>query len=70
MLNLKGECLDVVLRIDFLMTFHVVTNQFCFTFVLNIRVLHPAFEEDEIILILVGGVLGLIVGILQVIILY
>jgi uncharacterized membrane protein YheB (UPF0754 family) len=70
MLNLKGEYLDVVLRIDFLMTFHVVTNRFCFTFVLNIRVLHPAFEEDEIILILVGGVLGLIVGILQVIILY
>jgi len=28
-------------------------------------VLHPAFEEDEIKLILVGGVLGLMMGILQ-----
>lgn len=28
-------------------------------------VLHPAFEEDEILLILIGGVLGLVVGVLQ-----
>jgi len=28
-------------------------------------VLHPAFEEDEILLIMVGGVLGMIVGIIQ-----
>lgn len=28
-------------------------------------VLHPAFEEDEILLILVGGVLGLCVGVIQ-----
>ena len=30
------------------------------------RVLHPAFEEDEILLILVGGVLGLFAGAIQV----
>jgi len=30
------------------------------------RVLHPAFEEDELLLILVGAVLGLLVGGLQV----
>eukprot|EP00976_Prorocentrum_cordatum_P059508 1175525-Prorocentrum_minimum.AAC.5 len=29
------------------------------------RVLHPAFEEDELKLILVGGVLGCAMGILQ-----
>eukprot|EP00978_Attheya_sp_CCMP212_P009149 scaffold21589_cov56-Attheya_sp.AAC.1 len=29
-------------------------------------VLHPAFEEDELTLILVGGVLGMIVGVLQI----
>lgn len=28
-------------------------------------VLHPAFEEDEILLIMVGGILGLIVGVFQ-----
>lgn len=28
-------------------------------------VLHPAFEEDEILLIIVGGVLGMIVGFIQ-----
>jgi len=28
-------------------------------------VLHPAFEEDELILIFVGGVLGLLVGVIQ-----
>jgi len=28
-------------------------------------VLHPAFEEDEMLLILVGGVLGAIVGVIQ-----
>jgi len=31
------------------------------------RVLHPAFEEDELLLVLVGAVLGLIVGGLQVV---
>jgi len=29
------------------------------------RVLHPAFEEDEIQLILLGGLLGMVVGALQ-----
>lgn len=29
------------------------------------NVLHPAFQEDEILLIMVGGVLGLIVGVFQ-----
>ena len=29
------------------------------------RVLHPVFEQDEIKLIVVGGVLGAIVGIIQ-----
>ena len=29
------------------------------------RVLHPAFEEDEILLILVGGVLGALAGTVQ-----
>ena len=33
-------------------------------------VLHPAFEEDEILLILVGGLLGLVAGGLQVVIFY
>eukprot|EP00957_Ditylum_brightwellii_P190068 14469396-Ditylum_brightwellii.AAC.1 len=33
-------------------------------------VLHPAFEEDEIILILVGGVLGCLVGIIQLVALF
>lgn len=33
-------------------------------------VLHPAFEEDEILLIFVGGVLGLIAGAIQVVIFY
>jgi len=33
-------------------------------------VLHPAFEEDEILLILVGGILGLVAGGLQVVIFY
>ncbi len=28
-------------------------------------VLHPAFEEDEFLLIMVGGILGLLVGVLQ-----
>ena len=28
-------------------------------------VLHPAFEEDEIQLILLGGILGAIVGVIQ-----
>jgi hypothetical protein len=28
-------------------------------------VLHPAFEEDEILLILVGGVLGAMAGAVQ-----
>ena len=31
------------------------------------RVLHPAFEEDEMLLILVGGVLGLCAGAVQMI---
>ena len=39
-------------------------------FFTNIRVLHPAFEEDEILLILVGGILGLVAGGLQVVIFY
>jgi uncharacterized membrane protein YheB (UPF0754 family) len=30
------------------------------------RVLHPAFEEDEIQLIILGGILGALVGILQI----
>jgi len=29
-------------------------------------VLHPAFEEDEILLIMIGGVLGMVVGIIQI----
>jgi hypothetical protein len=29
------------------------------------KVLHPIFEEDELTLVLVGGVLGLVVGYLQ-----
>ncbi len=29
------------------------------------RFLHPAFEEDEITLILVAGILGLLIGIFQ-----
>lgn len=29
-------------------------------------VLHPAFEEDEMTLIFVGGVLGLLVGVVQI----
>jgi len=33
-------------------------------------VLHPAFEEDEILLILVGGILGLVAGAFQVLIFY
>merc|ERR1712038_199509 len=33
-------------------------------------VLHPAFEEDEITLIFVGGVLGMIAGVLQIFILF
>ena len=33
-------------------------------------VLHPAFQEDEIILIAVGGVLGLIVGIVQLFVIF
>jgi hypothetical protein len=33
-------------------------------------VLHPAFEEDEILLILVGGLLGLLVGGIQLITMY
>ena len=33
-------------------------------------VLHPAFEEDEILLILVGGILGLLAGALQLLIFY
>lgn len=33
-------------------------------------VLHPAFEEDEILLILIGGILGLIAGAIQVLIFY
>eukprot|EP00571_Detonula_confervacea_P002872 CAMPEP_0172330060 /NCGR_PEP_ID=MMETSP1058-20130122/61205_1 /TAXON_ID=83371 /ORGANISM="Detonula confervacea, Strain CCMP 353" /LENGTH=414 /DNA_ID=CAMNT_0013047259 /DNA_START=141 /DNA_END=1385 /DNA_ORIENTATION=+ len=33
-------------------------------------VLHPAFEEDEILLIFVGGVLGLIAGVIQLFIFY
>ena len=33
-------------------------------------VLHPAFEEDEILLILVGGLLGLLAGCIQVITMY
>ena len=28
-------------------------------------VLHPAFEEDEMTLIFTGGVLGLLVGVIQ-----
>ena len=48
---------------------------FSLTFVLIfcpqlLRVLHPAFEEDEVTLIFVGGVLGAIAGGLQVIIFY
>jgi len=31
-------------------------------------VLHPAFEEDEIQLILLGGLLGMVVGALQLLI--
>lgn len=34
------------------------------------RVLHPAFEEDEILLIFVGGVLGLCAGAIQVLAFY
>ena len=30
------------------------------------RVLHPAFEEDELTLIVLGGVVGALVGILQI----
>ena len=33
-------------------------------------ILHPAFEEDEILLILVGGILGLCAGGIQVLIFY
>jgi len=33
-------------------------------------VLHPAFEEDEILLILVGGFLGLLVGVAQLLLFY
>mmetsp|Transcript_13864 Transcript_13864/g.47826 ORF Transcript_13864/g.47826 Transcript_13864/m.47826 type:complete len:441 (-) Transcript_13864:850-2172(-) len=33
-------------------------------------VLHPVFEQDEIKLIIVGGVLGLLVGVFQVLVLY
>mmetsp|Transcript_8509 Transcript_8509/g.17719 ORF Transcript_8509/g.17719 Transcript_8509/m.17719 type:complete len:415 (-) Transcript_8509:110-1354(-) len=33
-------------------------------------VLHPAFEEDEILLIFVGGVLGLMAGVVQLLIFY
>jgi uncharacterized membrane protein YheB (UPF0754 family) len=33
-------------------------------------VLHPAFEEDEILLILVGGILGLCAGAIQVVAMY
>lgn len=29
-------------------------------------VLHPAFEEDEIQLIVLGGILGAIVGVIQI----
>ena len=31
-------------------------------------VLHPAFEEDEMTLIMVGGVLGMLVGVIQIVI--
>ena len=34
------------------------------------RLLHPAFEEDEILLVLVGGVLGGVVGLMQFFILF
>jgi uncharacterized membrane protein YheB (UPF0754 family) len=33
-------------------------------------VLHPAFQEDEITLIFLGGVLGAIVGIIQLFVLF
>lgn len=33
-------------------------------------VLHPAFEEDEMTLIMVGGVLGLLVGVAQIFMLF
>ena len=48
-------------------------SNICFVFVPSFfckRILHPAFEEDEILLIFVGGVLGLIAGGLQVVIFY
>ena len=34
------------------------------------RVLHPAFEEDEWILIAVGGVLGMLVGFFQLLVIF
>jgi uncharacterized membrane protein YheB (UPF0754 family) len=33
-------------------------------------VLHPAFEEDEFLLIMVGGILGLLVGVLQIFVVF
>jgi uncharacterized membrane protein YheB (UPF0754 family) len=33
-------------------------------------VLHPAFEEDEMLLIMVGGILGLLVGVMQIFIIF
>ena len=33
-------------------------------------ILHPAFEEDEMLLIMVGGILGLLAGVIQVLIFY
>eukprot|EP00586_Coscinodiscus_wailesii_P022100 CAMPEP_0172500936 /NCGR_PEP_ID=MMETSP1066-20121228/144275_1 /TAXON_ID=671091 /ORGANISM="Coscinodiscus wailesii, Strain CCMP2513" /LENGTH=400 /DNA_ID=CAMNT_0013275439 /DNA_START=242 /DNA_END=1444 /DNA_ORIENTATION=- len=33
-------------------------------------VLHPAFEEDEITLIIVGGILGMVVGFLQILLMF
>jgi len=46
---------------------HMALSFCSFTY---IRVLHPAFEEDEILLILVGGLLGLVAGGLQVVAFY
>ena len=33
-------------------------------------VIHPVFEEDEMLLIVVGGILGMIVGIVQFFVLF
>ena len=47
-----------------------LSNILLFSFGSPIRVLHPAFEEDELLLIVVGGILGMIAGALQILIFY